>query len=383
MQRHPGGVLRDRRRLLPSGVANPANACQECIPASNPTGWSNDDTNLCGAGSFCSGSNACQAGVCESGTPPCTDDGLACTTTCDEASRACNVIQPGFCLIDNACYPSGTANPANPCQECLPASSQSDWSDDDANTCSDGLFCTGADHCAGGACLGGASPCQDDGQSCTTTCDEASSSCNVIQAGACLIDGSCVLEGATPVTNTCLECIGALSQIAWSPDDSNACSDGLFCTGPEHCAAGACESGVPACTDDGLTCTDTCAEATATCNILKPDACLIQGVCYPARIPTRGPLPGLPARRRPERLVGQHGRACDDGNACTAPDACQAGACTGAPLASCCAGSADCADGKDCTDNLCNAAAGTCTNPLQAGFLPHRRGLPGGWRTTR
>ena len=58
-----------------------------------------DDTP-CDDGLFCNGIDTCQAGECTEGTPPCPDDGNACTDDCDEATDTCYI-----------CNATGTSDP--------------------------------------------------------------------------------------------------------------------------------------------------------------------------------------------------------------------------------------------------------------------------------
>jgi len=54
------------------------------------------------------------------------DDGLACTD--NKCLGTCQTtVQAGFCIINGACVAAGTADPANPCATCEPATSQTDW----------------------------------------------------------------------------------------------------------------------------------------------------------------------------------------------------------------------------------------------------------------
>ena len=223
-----------------AGEADPANPCRECDPAASPIAWTDDDTNACDDATFCNGSEACVAGACvPAASPPCADDGFACTTTCDETLDACNVVDPGSCLVDGACRAAAEMNPFNPCQECVPATSPLGWTDDDTNPCDDGLFCSGGGSCSAGACAGGAPPCADDGLSCTATCDEAAGACNVTDALSCVVASTCYAAGALDPANPCQECTPAISQTAWTSDDTNACDDGDACTA-DVCSAGTC-----------------------------------------------------------------------------------------------------------------------------------------------
>ncbi|MBN2497043.1 MAG: hypothetical protein JXR96_20795, partial [Deltaproteobacteria bacterium] len=87
----------------------------------------------CDDGDYCNGAESCESGVCQPGSAPCSDDGLDCTQTCDGFNHLCNVLMPGHCLIDGACYGDGEPDPGDPCQECDPSQSTSDWTRDTSN----------------------------------------------------------------------------------------------------------------------------------------------------------------------------------------------------------------------------------------------------------
>lgn len=265
-----------------AGTLDPSNPCRECRPELDPNGWSADDSNDCGDGLFCNGAEQCAAGVCQAGPPPCADDGLACTLDCEEDSRTCGVLQPGWCLIEDSCIAAGQSRPDNLCQSCQPDRDPRAWSADDAASCDDGLYCNGAEQCSAGECRSGQPPCVDDGLDCTADCDEATRSCGVLLPGWCLIDGSCVGAGAAAPDAPCSTCQPEQNAGAWSPADGTSCSDGVFCNGDERCVAGVCEAGAVPCGDDGLACTVDCDEAGRRCGLLQPGWCLIDGGCVAA-----------------------------------------------------------------------------------------------------
>jgi alpha-tubulin suppressor-like RCC1 family protein len=84
--------------------------------------------------------------------------------------------------------------------------------------CADGLFCNGAETCAGGQCAPAGTGACDDAIACTTDiCDEGGERCR-----------------NTP--------------------NHDLCSNGLFCDGAEVCAAAGCAAGTPPATADGVPC---------------------------------------------------------------------------------------------------------------------------------
>ena len=83
------------------------------------------------------------------------------------------------CVIDDVCYNEGDTNPSNVCAICDPATSAVLWSNNDGETCDDGLWCTINDVCASGVCEGPARDCND-GEFCTgvETCNEDTATCD-------------------------------------------------------------------------------------------------------------------------------------------------------------------------------------------------------------
>lgn len=263
------------RQCATNAHCNDNNACTTdtcnsglCV-FSNNTNTCNDDGNTCtndicasGActhptkanGSACSDGNACtQNDVCQSGA--CTGSNpVICTAqdschnagTCAPATGICsNPAKPdgATCSDGNACTQtdvcqSGTCNGTNPvvctaldaCHDvgaCAPETGIcSNPEKPDGTTCSDGLFCNGAEACTDGTCQAPSAPNCEDGVSCTTdACNESNDSCD-----------------HTPI--------------------DAACSDGLNCNGPETChMALGCQLGEPINCDDGVACTiDACNE---------------------------------------------------------------------------------------------------------------------------
>ncbi len=323
----------------------------------------------CDDGVFCNGAETCQAGgSCAQGQEPCVPDEFDCTDTCDEQSRACNVVKQGFCLIDGICWQDGSVAPDNPCLVCRPDSSTSSWSANDGASCDDGLWCNGSETCAGDSCVHQDAPCSDDGLECTNTCDEDQDLCNTLLDGYCLIDGVCRLANEQKADNQCLMCIPEVSPEAWSSNEGASCDDGLWCDGNEVCADGVCVHQQPPCVDDGLDCTDVCDESARECNKLLAGWCLIGGDCYTdGEVNVNNSCQACLAQQDAEHWSNDDGLACSDNNSCTGPDTCISGVCRGEAISGCCSKDQDCDDGNDCTEDVCNTDDGTCTNEIIAG----------------
>jgi cysteine-rich repeat protein len=173
---------------------NPSNVCQECVSATSQSAWTNkadstactDDgltctvdeclSGVCGHSTIVSGnclisgtcyangtdnpSNVCQS--CVSGTSQtawtskangtaCTDDSKACTLDQCQSGACTHVLDTGYagCYISATCYPEGTDNPSNECQECVAGTSQTAWT----NKADDTACNSGADICCSGVCV--------------------------------------------------------------------------------------------------------------------------------------------------------------------------------------------------------------------------------------
>ncbi len=239
----------------PEGSFDPSQSCQKCNRAQSATAWSNDTGAACDDGVYCTEQDSCLAGVC-GGVARAPDDGVACNgvESCDESSQAivstgnqcgsgqlcdfqsdsCIDLCPG-CLIAEVCYGAGQQNPENPCLQCDPLLSTTEWQNNDGGACSDGLFCTKDDTCAGGSCSGlamqaddgiscnGVETCDEVGQTVVSTgnqcgpdqfCDLISDSC-VGACPGCLIDGVCYGEEQVNPENACQICRVLVSSTTW------------------------------------------------------------------------------------------------------------------------------------------------------------------------
>lgn len=341
-------------------------------------------------GLFCNGQNTCDpTGACIAGDPPCP---LACQS-CDEDLDACVITG---CEIAGGCYAEDDVNPANTCEWCKPAVSQSAWTQKPAGApCDDGLYCTATDTCdAAGACVSSGDTCAlppfsgcttgcdetldacipiaagtpcDDGLWCTLTdlcnaagmcvgagdrcpaagcasgCDEATQTC--IPFGGCRILGACYAPGATDPSNPCRHCDPALSPTSWSPKPAGtSCDDGQWCTLTDTCdAAGSCVGSGTRCPVTGCVAgcnevLDACTPAPAgtVCAAAAGD-CALEGVCD--GVSTTCPAGGLrPATYVCRPALGE----CDVAENCTGS-------------------SATCpADVRRAAGYVCRASAGTC-----------------------
>jgi hypothetical protein len=346
------------------GILNPANACQSCIAASSQTAWS-DNNDACDDGQYCTTDDHCAGGSCQGTSGVVCDDGIDCTDdVCNESSQSCShAPSAGQCLIGGACFSAGTPNPSNDCQECIPATSQTDWSADDSNACDDGNNCTDSDHCSGGTCTGtpisncctSDAECNDNLDCTSDSCTLATGECvNSVDAGECLIGGSCYADGAPNPNNNCQACAAGSAQTAWSPANEGAecggicqaCLSGICANMPDTGDAdpfGECPpcrvcDGAGGCRNaqNGTDPKDNCQAAecvfdvcqAGSCNMTSGTQCTDNDTsdCNDAQCDGMGACVQDHAFEAP-------GYACDDADACTAPDLCDVmGQCSGTAL---------------------------------------------------
>ena len=133
------------------GTANPTNGCEVCDDSVSTSAWSPNTGAACDDELFCNGTDTCgsDAACSVHVSPPC---GATCHSGCVEATETCT-IAVGSCYIGAACHADGAVNPANECQECDTATSQTAWTNVAAGTpcTADADNCT-IDACGSGSC---------------------------------------------------------------------------------------------------------------------------------------------------------------------------------------------------------------------------------------
>lgn len=236
----------------------------------------------------------------------------------------------------------------------------------DFTGCEDGSFCTVDDICMVGACVAGrARYCASPDDCHLGVCDEDADACGAVTSndgGACISDEPCaataVCNAGDCVPNSTIDCsflndacntasctAGIGCEIAPS-NEGGVCSDGLYCTALDHCAAGDCIPGDPIqCTPAGEECQiSLCDESTNLCtpqNAGNGSGCDDDNSCTTAETCTGGACGGgTPANP---------GAQCDDHDACTVGTTCGAGVC-GAPTSTI----ATCTSGDGCCPATCN-----------------------------
>ena len=180
-------------------------------------------------------------------------------------------------------------------------------------------------------------------------------------AGFCVIDGSCVEEGAKNPEAPCQVCNSASEPTAWSDAlDDTPCASGDPCLTGESCTAGSCMNGAEADCDDSIACTVDSCEPGLGCQHLPDDGACPGDVCSVGACSVETGCWLSPDEAK-------EGTGCDDGNLCTFESTCSAGVCAGGS-------EPGCDDGYPCTTDGCNPASGECESVLDEGFCLYATG---------
>ena len=313
--------------------AQPLDAVVDTTEADTTTGEdiAADVAAGCVEGAACDDSNpcthddACKGGACKGTTYSC-DDGIACTVdTCDGLGSCAYSVAAAKCFIDSACFAAGP-DPDEPCRQCIPATSQTEWQLADSVACDDGDPCTTGDTCALGVCTAGSDDC-DDGNPCTDDACDAETGCTHTP-----IEGAC--DDGDPCTgpDTCVEgeCVGGEACLCTCATDADCESAAVnLCLGPIVCAPGpeGCGTQCILDTTQAIVC-DTSGDTVCSTTECNPTTAACEATSAP------------------------EGTACDDGNATTSGDACKGGVCEGKDESCLCGTDSDCDVLDD--DNLCN-----------------------------
>jgi hypothetical protein len=115
-----------------------------CVPGSPSCGSAECGSDSCGGScGTCDQGTVCNEGFCECvpncGNAVCGSDGcggtcgtcvppLSCQNPACDGGICYYSVKSKFCVIDGVCYTSGDINPTNPCEQCIPGTSQSSWS---------------------------------------------------------------------------------------------------------------------------------------------------------------------------------------------------------------------------------------------------------------
>ncbi len=237
-----------------------------------------DDNDVCNGIEFCNAFFTCDRGdppVCDDGNS-CTDDACDPITGCSNTANPANTCEDGlYCTGEQSCSADGECVSQNvPCA----ADEVCDEDDDECVEClepahcDDGLYCNGSEVCDGDdTCQPGTAPCSagevcdedaDDCVQCLTAADcDDGSVCNgsetCDEAGNCVAGtGLSCNDGNLCTDDSCDPTAGC----TYSADDTNSCDDGLYCNGAETCVGGTCAAGTAACPEG-----ESCDEARDAC----------------------------------------------------------------------------------------------------------------------
>ena len=327
------------------------------------------------------------------------DDGNPCTEDLCKGESGCEYVAltEGECVDGDACTIGDhceqgvclglpiACDDGNPCTDDLCDGLGGCTSEFNQAACDDGDPCTVADQCASGVCGGYAVSCEcntdedcaalDDGDLCTGTlyCDKTGVpfQCRLIPGTVVKcdpptgVDAPCLAASCDPQTG---ECGFGTANEGFACNDLNACTVG------DHCAAGACESGVPAVCKDDNVCTDDSCDALEGCQHVANsdscndgDACTVGDQCEDGLCQSGSQQECNDGNVCTDDLcdpekgcvhLGNDGD-CDDGNACTTGDHCKAGLCSSVGVLSC-------DDGNICTQDQCFPVVG-CQHSAVAG----------------
>jgi hypothetical protein len=338
--------------------------------------WKADNT-LCDDGSACSGVSFCKQGKCAGANwKSCKDDDACTSDGCDGKTGGC-VFAP---KTGGVCSDGSYCTSADACKDgkCVGK----------PKTCDDKQACT-ADSCNAktGGCIytpipgcgpycGKSEDCKDDGNPCTThTCNATTKLCQKGYAakGAACDDGKpCTTADSCKYGNGV--CYGGPTKACGDDNpctsdscdpasgkcnhahNALACNDGDPCTYNDKCAGGACLPGTKKVCNDGKPCTaDSCDGKTGAC-LYTPSAAA--GCCADDKqCADDGDACTVAWCDKNvsacKHKAGNSGQPCSDGDGCSVGETCSSGKCFGGKPK-------DCGDGEPCTDDLCDPESGKC-----------------------
>ena len=374
--------------------ANHQTACTNLAQAG--AGSKCDCTDLSFAGlldpcvtAFCDDGNDCTVDGCDSsgGEAVCDNDPLPDGASCDDddsctdgescQNGACDGGEAADCDDGNVC----TDDVCDPEEGCTHTNNNA--------PCGNGDFCDGAETCSEGACSSPGDACPA-GQHCDEErdrCSECTNDSDCVEAGlpACEPEsGTCVActgnedcadpshPVCVPGSNTCGECntnsdctdpsqpfCDAESHECVECLADEACANGLYCDGADHCTDGQC-------THEG----SPCSGETAQCDEEKDrcSECTHDSDCVEAGLPACEPESGtcvactgsedcadpshpvcVPGSNTCVQCISD--AECNDGNQCNGVETCVDNACQAGTVLGC-------NDGNPCTADSCGPAVG-------------------------
>ena len=215
----------------------------------------NDDTNACSDNLWCTINDHCSSGQCIGDERNCGDN-IPCTLdSCNENNDRCeHDTSTCQCTQDSDC------NDNNPCTDDSCVNYVCVNTNDDTNACSDNLWCTINDHCSSGQCVGDERDCGDNIPCTLDSCNENNDRCEHDQDYCpCAEDSDC--NDNNPCTDD--SCVNY--QCVNQNDNTNPCSDNLWCTINDHCSSGQCIGDERNCSDNESCTLDSCNEINRIC----------------------------------------------------------------------------------------------------------------------
>ncbi len=339
------------------GADGDGNCTESCNEAGDNCLAADPNGSSCTDALFCNGADTCSGGACtgHAGDPcPGADGDGNCAESCDEGADNCLAADLNGSSCTDALFCNGadtcsggacTGHAGDPCpgadgdgncaESCDEGADNCLAADLNGSVCTDGLFCTATDTCSGGSCVGAGDPCAG-GTECNDACNEGNDDCAEAFGTPCTADGSVCTDDECDGAGTC-----------GHPDNTDPCDDGLFCTLTDACSGGACLGAGDPCAS-GAECNDACNETADNCADASGTGCASDGnVCTDDECDGAGTCGHV-----------NNTDSCDDGLFCTLTDACSGGACLGA--------GDPCASGAECND-ACNETADNCADASGTG----------------
>ena len=237
-------------RDYPDGEPNPANPCEVCDSAQDPSAWSPAPfLTKCGANldQMCCNGACCPDGTCcRPGFASCSVEWCGIVDPCPYLQEPCG------CTIDGQFYAHQAVNPTNDCEWCDAYWSTTSWTSRSSSTrCgpfADRFCCEGV-CCEAGSCCNAAEVCEAGAPGCR----------------GCTIGGRFSFDGVRNPDDICQQCVAAESTTSWShAPNGTVCEavideDGVY-WGDRVCCEGVCCPSVYDCCNLAGVC-----EQTTTC----------------------------------------------------------------------------------------------------------------------
>lgn len=192
-----------------------------------------------------------------------------------------------------------------------------------------------------------------------------------IAAPHCASNADCSTDNNPCTTEVCNAIGTGLGDDFGCSSNPNtlSCDDGLYCTTGDTCSGGTCGGSPRNCSDSNVCTTDSCNEATDSCNNINNTIACNDGQYCTVGDTCSGGVCGGSARNCSDSNVcttdscnettdacvnAPNTGPCDDGLFCTTGDVCSGGVCATTPR--------NCSDGNLCTTDTCNDTTDACVN---------------------